>query len=36
VLVILFRQPGANIIDTVDAVKAAIRSSWRRCQPTWT
>jgi multidrug efflux pump len=24
VLVILFRQPGANIIDTVDAVKAAI------------
>src|ERR1700683_703420 len=24
VLVILFRQPGANIIDTVDAVKAAV------------
>ena len=24
VLVILFRQPGANIIDTVDSVKAAI------------
>jgi multidrug efflux pump len=24
VLIILFRQPGANIIDTVDAVKAAI------------
>ncbi len=23
-LVILFRQPGANIIDTVDAVKAAL------------
>ena len=24
VLVILFRQPGANIIDTVDSVKAAL------------
>ena len=24
VLVILFRQPGANIIETVDSVKAAI------------
>jgi multidrug efflux pump len=32
-LVILFRQPGANIIETVDSVKARCRSCRPRCRP---
>jgi multidrug efflux pump len=28
-LLIIFRQPGANIIDTVDAIKARCRSCTR-------
>ena len=36
VLVILFRQPGANIISTVDNVKAAIPQLMAALPPTWT
>ncbi len=37
VLIILFRQPGANIIDTIDSVKARVAASAkRRCRPTST
>ena len=34
VLVILYRQPGANIIETIDNVRASCRTWKRRCRPT--
>ena len=36
IIVLLFRQPGANIIETVDASRRSCRISTRRCRPTST
>ncbi|GAA0000867.1 hypothetical protein BRDID11002_08670 [Bradyrhizobium diazoefficiens] len=34
VFLVIFKQPGANVIETVDKIKATLpRASWRRFRP---
>ena len=32
-ILVVFKQPGANVIETVDKIKAELPRLWRRCRP---